>query len=548
MLVAPPGGAISKRFQAHPLQPIQMRQINSSLSSSGGASTCFEAKLTLLDPELNDQREYSLVVENERGKQVGAVRLRVTSPLSPVLMITSAFVTICGLFLCSLVFIFLMKRRHDSAASNQQNGTGSQQSSEKGAGSVEHLVSNNHISASTNGGNANTNGLLQHAQTRGVVNGSGNGLANGAANPASSGLLAEEAAKLHHNLISMAASDTSGDQKQLLASNSSSDRNSPTVSGSTNNTNTCVDFNVNLSSSVGGRSSSNHSSPSPLNHISVEHDFHHDTSNNGSTYQPGESVTNDAELSPHSLLGRHTNSALIYANLEYSEQQHPSMMRQQLSPPSYRSPSQQQHGRLRQQVPADTSMSGAHSPTESSTSSTVDSRLHSSSSIRRSVANRDSLSRSSARSQQENDHSSSQSSPRVGQRPSVGATIAMMNSLAAAAASSNPSSVGGNTGVLNGAIQQQLANSKQNKKPAPPKPPKPSIQQRSRFYQQHQQLANSASPIGDTLKNNNDGLVMIGSHNGLQRPSANERQQQVASNDQLAAEYSRIAFPASAEL
>lgn len=548
-----------QRFLAHPLQPLHMR--NSSTSST---TTCFEAKLTILEPELNDQRDYTLSVSNKVTTRSGIVRVRVSSPLSPMIMISSAFVTICGLFLFSLLVIFLLKRRHESTATTlhtNANGHSPSSGEKKGTGSVEHLVNGtskttNNATIRSNGssaGNANV-GLLQHAgQTRGIVNGSGNGLANGAANPVSQGMLAEEAAaKLHHNLMSMASSDTSGDQKQLLThTSSSSERNSPMSGGSTNNTNTCAEFHVNSSSSAGHSASSTHSSPSPLNHISVEHDFHHED-HKGSTYQPAESVTNDAELSPHGLLGHRNSSALIYANLEYSEQHSPmaaasadgtQQQQQQHSPSSYRAGPAAQQARIRQQVPpADLSIS--HSPTGSV--STNDSRLHYSSSIRRSANNRDSFGAQTTATDNTT-HSNPHQSPQV-HRSSVGATIAMMNSLAAAAAaaSSNatPSVNSPSTGVLNGAIQQQLASSKQLRKPGPPKPPKPSIQQRSRFYQQQQQQQRLASDGSSNASGDlsNNGLVMIGSQNPR---SENESR---PTSDQLAAEYSRIAFPARAEL
>lgn len=117
-------------------------------------------------------------------------------------------------------------------------------------------------------------------------------------------------------------------------------------------------------------------------------------------------------------------------------------------------------------------------------------------------------------------------------RSSVGATIALMNSLAAQQQQHQPNA---HSGALNGAINQQLANSRQLiRKPGPPKPPKPSIQQRNRFYQQQQA---------------GGGLVMIGHQLDVQEMAGQGHYQaSPEGTSELAAEYSRIAFPARAEL
>lgn len=130
--MALPGGshkqlaAINQRYQAHPLSPLQKRD-----SSFSKTPTCFEAALSILEPDATDQRDYTLMVQNERGHQAAVIRLKVSSPLSPVLMITSAFVTICGLFLCSLLAIFLIKKR--GAGRNLQRS----QANGGGGGAVE---------------------------------------------------------------------------------------------------------------------------------------------------------------------------------------------------------------------------------------------------------------------------------------------------------------------------------------------------------------------------------------------------------------------------
>lgn len=530
---------VVQRFQVHPLLPIQRRD-----SNFAKVQTCFEASLSLLDPELTDQRDYTLNVFNERGHQSGTVRLRVTSPLSPVLMITSAFVTICGLFLCSLFFMFVFKKR-------QQFLTGSAGLSAAGSPAGSQRAANEKGRAGANGKLANGNGLAaslnaqqhQQQQTLGTVSGAGNGLANGASNPnglaGQTTLDADQTKALH--MLSMASSDTScNDQKQLLAN---LDRNS-SASGSTSgggNHNHCNDYNVNLASTNSTDRSTANSTPTPMNHISVDDELHI----NG-TYQAAESVTRGARLSPppgsHAL--NPNRSGLIYANLDYTNHliHHGLDNSAELTSLTM----QQQRPTLRrQQTPIDCSPTGSNLTINDNHQAN---NLSPANSIG-SSSNNTGTSNNGPISNNGNNTNGTRSS-------SVGATIAMMNSLAAAAAGQGISSPG--SGVLNGAINQQLANSRQIRKPGPPKPPKPSIQQRSRFYQQ--QVATAAAT--SQTNNNSAGLVMIGSQpqqHGypMSQPSGQQQQQQnhmtidgdkqVTANE-LAVEYSRLAFPARAEL
>jgi len=516
---SPKQSAVSQRFQVHPLQPLQKRE-----SGFSKVPTCFEAQLTILDPELTDQRDYTLIVQNERGHQSAVVRLRVASPLSPVLMISSAFVTICGLFLCSLVVMFVLKRRHQSSGGHSgsnsgatttlngaQNGISANGNSPmaREKNGVEHLVNGNANALAAAAAAAVANGQLLHQQTRGLVNGLGNGVANGASNP-----IGVDEAKLH--MLSMASSDTSGDQKQLLAN--LSDRNS-SASGSTNNQ--CV------GSPNSSSQSTAHSTPSPMNHISVDDELNHQAGI--STYRAGESITRDCQLSPQSMHHMGGESALIYANLEYTDHnslgagssvgasnQNNSLQPVPMSTPNPTSSVGNQQHKQQQRHQMEHSPNGSNYTDQSS-----------------SMIPSPQLSTKQQHQLAQGHHHPSQQSPKGGVRSSVGATIAMMNSLAAAAASQS-GTVSPNSGVLNGAINQQLANSRQIKKPGPPKPPKPSIQQRSRFYQQQQQQQQG-------------GLVMIGSQAPDQMGYHMQSDSEPSANE-LAVEYSRIAFQARAEL
>lgn len=142
---------------------------------------------------------------------------------------------------------------------------------------------------------------------------------------------------------------------------------------------------------------------------------------------------------------------------------------------------------------------------------------------------------------QQSPHSPCATMNRNATRSKVGATIAMMNSLAAAAnnqTQTQSQSQGQATGVLNGAIRQQYANNLNRqpvsglangfgRKQGPPKPPKPSMQQAARLYHQATAAAANANP---------NGLVMLS--NGSSTPTT----------DDLAAEYSRLNFAERAEL
>ena len=542
--VAPPSAANSQskhqaslaaRFQAQPLQPLQKRD-----SFYSKVPTCYESTLTLFEPELNDQRDYQLMVVNDQGQAFGSVRLRVASPLSPVLMISSAFVTIFGLFVCSLMFMFVFKRRQQLFASGraaiQRNGAangqaaqangsaqtatnGSQNGSLKGAAAAEE-ANGLQKSRTTNGfANGNLNHHHHHhhlaSQTKGVVNGTGNGLANGASNPTSGALNAAGSAELcgeepmvlaagklgGGHLLSMASSDTScNDQKQLLPSSANNlDRatgGEANLLGSRNEAFSGLGHSQ-QQLSASDRSSANSSPTIPMNYISVDDELQL----NG-TYRAAESVTHGAQLSPMGANAPPTpsgNGALIYANIDYGGHQFGLAQPQRSGYPSHQRASLQ-----RKQTP----VGELDSPTGSL--DTVQEQLN---------YQRIQATSPPAHQQQQ-------------QRSSVGATIAMMNSLAAAAAAAANSAQqpSPGQGALSGAINQQLNARGQPRKPGPPKPPKPSIQQRSRFYQQQQ------------------GLVMIGDSPGAAELASEAERAKQQDQSELALEYSRIAFPARAEL
>jgi len=586
--------SLASRFQVHPLQPLQKRDSYFSKSP-----TCFESTLTLLEPELNDQRDYQLVVLNEQGQAASSVRLRVASPLSPVLMISSAFVTIFGLFLCSLLFMFLFKRRHSFAAVGSpsranQNGNGAHQPNGSANGSIKgHSSSKSNKlipldQNETSKGQTNGNSFANHHQ--GIVNGTGNGLANGASNPASGlghrsspaagGPLEREMAAAEQqlqggqlagaklgstpatnnnnnngNLLSMASSDAStcNDQRQLLCSSGSSQASegaqsggspkggqtlaqldprglagaTPTASSPQGDLQAGRHFRESLGSAgqqqqfhaACDRSTANSSPSVPMNHISVDDELQltgpyadRPAEATGALHPAGHPCESPPESPPIQVLSnQHEGPAanLIYANIDYNE--HPFGLAT-MGSLRRAAPNEQLNKQQQQQQQQHTLLAGGpHTAGE----------------------------------QQQVGVAAANSPPvSLGHRSSVGATIAMMNSLAAAAAAAAPQASPGQ-GALTGAINQQLSGHRGPaaqggvvRKPGPPKPPKPSIQQRSRFYQQQLQQAAGQS----------NGLVMIGTQNLAANATGQPEQQKPLSQSELAMEYSRLAFPARAEL
>lgn len=485
-----------------------------------------------MEPELTDQRDYTLTVQNERGHQSATVRLRVSSPLSPMVIISSALVTIFSLFLLSLALMCFsrtfqrFRRPNNSDDSNGSSGNSSPQTILSSSSrrnkelktSVEHLISGNVHPAS----NGNSNGFtMQPGQTKGIVSGLGSGHANNSSNLSAIHQAQQQTNQLDDgtklNLLTSinSSESSSGDQRRLLShldhQNSVSSRLSSASPNSNRSSSTMlnvqgVDFNLqasalNSSESVGSSPSSTirkpqrsldcedqdgretgthiHMEPNP-SRADLDHSF--DRPNSNSTYQAAESVTQGiAHLSPDLVRHAYDNGALIYANVDYS---HDVGLANMIDDQHRTTP----RNGLRQEMLETQSLSIGHG---------------------------------------NNPLVSGQSSAGLvtganGVRSKVGATIAMMNSLAAA----NGQQTGQQTGALNGALRQQLSHSRQPimglvRKQGPPKPPKPPLQQTNRLYQSYAANADvSYAP---------------------NRPST-------PTPDELAAEYSRLNFPERAEL
>lgn len=75
------------------------------------ASNCFEATLLIKDTDLSDQRDYTLVIENERGIQEGVVKLRVVTPLSATLLIATFLSVIIVVFIIGVVTLMFIRRK-----------------------------------------------------------------------------------------------------------------------------------------------------------------------------------------------------------------------------------------------------------------------------------------------------------------------------------------------------------------------------------------------------------------------------------------------------
>lgn len=81
--------------------------------SSQTSVNCYDSTLLIKDTDTNDEREYVLVIENERGSQEGIVKLRVVTPLSPTLLIAITLSIIIVIVIISMMLFMMKKKRKD---------------------------------------------------------------------------------------------------------------------------------------------------------------------------------------------------------------------------------------------------------------------------------------------------------------------------------------------------------------------------------------------------------------------------------------------------
>lgn len=96
---------LHNRYVVKPMLPLGSKR------SSEAASNCFDSTLLIRDTDLSDERDYTLVIENERGSQEGIVQLRVVTPLSATLLIAIALSIVIVIFVISVITLMLIRRK-----------------------------------------------------------------------------------------------------------------------------------------------------------------------------------------------------------------------------------------------------------------------------------------------------------------------------------------------------------------------------------------------------------------------------------------------------
>ncbi|XP_053203120.1 irregular chiasm C-roughest protein-like isoform X2 [Panonychus citri] len=109
------------RHRILPLNNIQ------SKNSPSEQFKCYEAQLEIRDTDLNDERDYTLVVKNQYGTATRIARLKVVSPLSLGFVIGTVLVVIFATILLSFLLMVLMKcQRKPKDAGDEESGEDSQ--------------------------------------------------------------------------------------------------------------------------------------------------------------------------------------------------------------------------------------------------------------------------------------------------------------------------------------------------------------------------------------------------------------------------------------
>ncbi|KAI1285983.1 Irregular chiasm C-roughest protein [Halotydeus destructor] len=96
---------LHSRYIVKPIIPLHTKK---NLESQ---STCYDSTLLIKDTDISDQRDYMIVIENERGTQEGIVKLRVVNPLSATLLIATALSIIIVVFVISVVTLMFLKKK-----------------------------------------------------------------------------------------------------------------------------------------------------------------------------------------------------------------------------------------------------------------------------------------------------------------------------------------------------------------------------------------------------------------------------------------------------
>lgn len=100
------------RYVVKPMLPLGSKR---SIDSS---SNCFDSTLLIKDTDLSDEREYTLFIENDKGRESGIVKLRVVTPLSATLLIAIALSVIIFVTLITIIALMLIRRKRKGEVMN----------------------------------------------------------------------------------------------------------------------------------------------------------------------------------------------------------------------------------------------------------------------------------------------------------------------------------------------------------------------------------------------------------------------------------------------
>ena len=94
---------VPPRYVVRPITPLTTKR-------GPETSHCYDSTLLIRDTELSDERDYVLVIENERGVQEGVVQLRVVTPLSAATLLAIALATAVLVGVVALLALTLVRR------------------------------------------------------------------------------------------------------------------------------------------------------------------------------------------------------------------------------------------------------------------------------------------------------------------------------------------------------------------------------------------------------------------------------------------------------
>ena len=95
---------VSNRYIVKPIIPLGSKR------GLEAASNCYDSTLLIKDTDISDERDYILLIENEKGSQEGVVQLRVVTPLSTTFLVAILLSILLLIFVISICTLCFMKK------------------------------------------------------------------------------------------------------------------------------------------------------------------------------------------------------------------------------------------------------------------------------------------------------------------------------------------------------------------------------------------------------------------------------------------------------